>query len=74
MNSSMGSKSLVGMSTTNIHLPQFNYKMRTLHAGTSELIPKKNPPKFQTLHSYFAFFIKMLCNQIAIPSTLESTS
>ena len=47
----MVSKIWAGMSTTNIHLLQFNFKSlaktRTLNAGTLELIPKKNCPKFQ---------------------------
>ena len=52
------SKIWVGMSTTNIHLLQFNFKSlaktRTLNAGTLELIPKKNCLKFQHYISHFA--------------------
>ena len=52
------SKIWVGMSTTNIHFLQFNFKSlaktRTLNAGTLELIPKKNCLKFQHYISHFA--------------------
>ena len=52
------SKIWVGMSTTNIHLLQFNFKSlaktRTLNAGILKLIPKKNCLKFQHYISHFA--------------------
>ena len=48
---------------------------RTLNAGTSGLIPKRNRLKFLTLHSPFCLFIrkeKKPC--MAILTTLESTT
>ena len=59
----MVSKVSVGMSTINIHLPQFKIqghlqKTRTMNHGTSELIPKeKKRLTFLPLHSPFDLFL-----------------
>ena len=71
------SKFLVRMSTTSF-TPMQNLKSfvrtRTLSAGTW-LLPKRDRPKFLTLHSPFCLLIiKKYWNWMAILSTLKSTS
>ena len=75
----MVGKIWVGMFTTNIFITPIQNskslaKTRTLNAGLSELIPKKNRLKFLTLHSLVCLFSYKYFNLIAVRSTLKSTS